>query len=106
MRSNLNAVWRRGPLNAGVRARCIDSMDNRASVQFPGESIFTGTPSVTYVDLSAGWEFMKNSELRLGVNNVFNEEPPLYAPNVQSGTDPSLFDVVGRRVFGQVNFRF
>jgi iron complex outermembrane recepter protein len=106
MRANLNAAWHRGPFNAGIRARWIDSMDNRASVQFPGESSFSGTPSMTYVDLSLGWQFMENSELRLGVNNAFDEKPPLYSPNVQSGTDPSLFDVIGRRVFGQVNFKF
>lgn len=106
MRANLNAAWRKGPFSAGLRARWIDAMDNRAGVQFPGEFSFTGTQAMTYVDLSLGWRFRENSELRLGVNNVFNEEPPLYAPNVQSGTDPSLFDVVGRRVFGQVNFRF
>ena len=43
-----------------------------------------------------------NAAFRLGVNNVFDEQPPEYAPNVQSGTDPSLYDVVGRRVFGQI----
>jgi outer membrane receptor protein involved in Fe transport len=106
MRANLNAAWRKGPLSAGIRARWIDGMDNRASMQFPGESSFTGVPAMTYVDLTVGWQFMKNSELRLGVNNAFDKQPPLYAPNVQSGTDPSMYDVVGRRAFGQVNFRF
>ena len=106
MRANLNGRWHKGPFSVGMRARWIDSMDNRAAVQFPGESSFTGTPSITYVDFSASWEFRENSQLRLGVNNAFDEQPPLYAPNVQSGTDPSLFDVIGRRIFGQVNFRF
>jgi outer membrane receptor protein involved in Fe transport len=106
MRANLNGRWHKGPFSAGVRARWIDAMDNRAAVQFPGESSFTGTKAITYFDFSASWEFMENSQLRLGVNNAFDEKPPLYSPNVQSGTDPSLFDVIGRRVFGQVNFRF
>jgi outer membrane receptor protein involved in Fe transport len=47
-----------------------------------------------------------NVELRLGVNNVFNKEAETYNPNVQSGTDPSTYDVVGRRVFGALRLRF
>jgi len=106
MRANINANWHKGAFSASMRARWIAGMDNRASVQFRGESSFTGTDAITYFDFAFGWEFMKDSELRIGVNNAFNEEPPLYSPNVQSGTDPSLYDVIGRRVFGQVNFRF
>ena len=47
-----------------------------------------------------------NVEFKLGVNNVFNKEAESYAPNVQSGTDPSTYDVVGRRVFGGIKLRF
>ena len=43
---------------------------------------------------------------KLGVNNVADQEPQTYNPNVQSGTDPSVYDVVGRRVFGQIKLRF
>lgn len=42
----------------------------------------------------------------LGVNNVTDEETPVYSPNVQSGTDPSTYDIIGRRAFASVNLRF
>ena len=58
-----------------------------------------------------GWHKLRsgitdNVEIKLGVNNVADQQPRLYAPNVQSGTDPSVFDVIGRRVFGQLRLRF
>lgn len=103
---NLNANYMVGPVGLNVRARWIDSMENRAAVQFIGEQTFTGVPSITYLDASVSYEFMEGGMARIGVNNLTDKEPPLYAPSVQSGTDPSLYDVIGRRIFGQLNFKF
>ena len=97
--------WDVGPLNLNVRARYISSMENRAAVQFVGES-FQGVPAVTYWDIAGAYQLNDNVELRLGVNNVGDKQPPTYSPNVQSGTDPSTYDVIGRRVFGQLKLRF
>ena len=72
----------------------------------PGETEFTGTGAVAYWDFSGGWRMTDNVELRMGVNNAFDKEPEQYAPNVQSGTDPSTYDVVGRRVFAQLRLRY
>lgn len=109
-RINLTAVYSIGDFSFDARARWIDSMINRALVQFPGESAsLTGVPSVTYLDLGATWrpEFMGGDwTVRLGVNNVSDKQPPGYAPNVQSGTESSLYDVIGRRIFGQFNVKF
>jgi len=89
-----------------ARARYIDGMDNRASVIFPGEdAAFTGTDSVVYVDTSVSFD-IEQFTFTVGLNNLFDKRPPEYAPNVQSGTDPSLFDVIGRRAFGSVRLRF
>lgn len=104
-RATAVANWLFGDFDLMARARFIGEMDNRAAVEFPGER-FTGTPSTWYWDASAGWKMTDNVEFRLGVNNLFDEQPPQYSPNVQSGTDPSVFDVVGRRVFGQLRLRF
>ena len=43
---------------------------------------------------------------RLGLNNAFDKQPQTYAPNVQSGTDPSLYDVIGRRAYVSARLRF
>ena len=81
-------------------------MKNRLNEQFPGESaLFTGTPSVWYFDFAAQADF-RPLTLRIGVNNAFDRKPPQYAPNVQSGTDPSLFDVIGRRAYVSATLRY
>jgi iron complex outermembrane receptor protein len=106
---NLTGVYTIGDFAFDARVRWIDSMKNRASLQFPGETQPTGVGSVTYLDLGVTYtmdRFLPNSSLRLGLNNATDEQPPEYAPNVQSGTDPSLYDVIGRRFFASVNFRF
>lgn len=104
-RMNWSTRYSVGRFDFDARGRYISSMENRASVIFPTEE-FTGTDAIWYWDFAAGWNLTDNATFRIGVNNAFDEQPPEYSPNVQSGTDPSLYDVVGRRVFGQVTLRY
>ena len=92
------------PLTLETRIRYIDSMINRSSIQFPGES-FTGPDAITYFDFALQAQ-IEGFTLRLGVNNAFDKAPPQYTPNVQSGTDPSLYDVIGRRGYVQARVKF
>ncbi|AKM10798.1 hypothetical protein AB433_13820 [Croceicoccus naphthovorans] len=87
-----------------TRLRYIDGMKNRASVQFEGEE-FSGVDSVIYVDAALEAN-VENFTFRVGANNLFNKGPELYAPNVQSGTDPSLYDVIGRRGYVSVRVKY
>jgi iron complex outermembrane receptor protein len=112
-KATFNIGWDAGPVGVDLRARYIDSMENRMKVDFPGEDYFgvddpgPDVDSVIYLDAAISWEFLEDTaELRVGVNNLTDEEPQLYAPNVQSGTDPSTYDVVGRRAFAQLNLKF
>lgn len=105
-RGNLNAVWNFGPMALHSRVRYIHSMENRAARLFPGdEAQFSGTPAVWYFDFAVEAN-VENMTFRVGLNNAFNRQPPTYAPNVQSGTDPSLFDIIGRRAYVQARVRF
>lgn len=103
-KGNLDLAWNIKPFTLSSRIRYIDGMENRAARQFVGET-FTGPGAVTYVDLALQTDF-DHYTFRIGVNNVFNKQPPVYAPNVQSGTDPSLYDVIGRRAYVQARLRF
>jgi outer membrane receptor protein involved in Fe transport len=104
-RGNLNLAFNVKPFTFETRIRYIGKMDNRASVQFPGET-FTGPDAITYFDFAAQADIDRRLTLRIGLNNAFDKAPPTYAPNVQSGTDPSLYDVIGRRAYisGVVRF--
>jgi iron complex outermembrane recepter protein len=101
----LNTNYALGNSSVNWRARYIHSMVNRAALQYAGETIFTGVPSIWYHDLTFTTN-VDNMMFRVGVNNLFNTQPPTYAPNVQSGTDPSLYDVIGRRFFVTAGVRF
>jgi iron complex outermembrane receptor protein len=103
-RGTLNTSWKMGEVTPFVRLRYIDGMTNRLAKQFVGEAT-TGPGSVVYVDLGAQVE-VGPMLLRLGLNNAFNRKPPSYSPNVQSGTDPSLYDVVGRRAYISTRLKF
>ena len=91
-------------LSLDTRVRFIDSMENRASRQYVGET-FTGPGSVFYFDFALQAE-VEAMTFRIGLNNAFDKQPPTYTPNVQSGTDPSTYDVIGRRAYVSARLRF
>jgi outer membrane receptor protein involved in Fe transport len=104
-RGVLNAAFNLDPITITTRLRYIDSMRNRAEVQFPGETSFTGPKSIIYTDAAIEAN-IENMTFRIGVNNLFDLDPPRYRPNVQSGTDPSLYDVIGRRAYVSARLKF
>ena len=91
-------------LKFDTRVRYTHKMANRAARQFPGET-FSGPGAAWYFDfgLEANVDALT---FRLGLNNAFDKQPETYAPNVQSGTDPSLYDVLGRRAYVSARLRF
>jgi outer membrane receptor protein involved in Fe transport len=101
----LNAALTVDNITLSSRVRYIDAMENRAARQFPGETLFTGPGEVFYFDFAAEAN-IDALTFRVGVNNAFDKQPPQYAPNVQSGTDPSLYDVIGRRAYVSARLKF
>lgn len=104
-KGNLDMSWKLNDmLKFDTRARYIHKMVNRAAKQFPGES-FTGPGGIVYFDFALEAK-VKALTFRIGLNNAFDRQPETYAPNVQSGTDPSLYDVLGRRAYASVRLKF
>jgi outer membrane receptor protein involved in Fe transport len=87
-----------------VTTRYISAMTHANLVTSPLATA-TGTDATWYTDLAARYDFTDNMSLRLGVNNVANQQPRLYAPNIQANTDPSSYDVLGRRYFVGFDWR-
>lgn len=104
IKAALSGNYRFGDFSVDGRIRFIDKMENRMSKMFPGES-FTGVKETFYLDAGGSWEFAKGATVRLGINNILDQKARTYKPNVQSGTDPSTYDVIGRRLFVQANFQ-
>jgi iron complex outermembrane receptor protein len=79
-----------GPARVGVRWQRIGEMANFANAA-------NTIPEIDYFDLIGSYQLTDNITLRGTVNNVTDEQPPFYTPSVQANTDPSTYDVLGRR---------
>ncbi|MDH5309376.1 MAG: TonB-dependent receptor [Gammaproteobacteria bacterium] len=59
--------------------------------------------SYTYHRLTGTWMPTDKLSLTLGIANMFDKEPPIYTSDsragIQANTDPSTYDVLGRRYF-------
>lgn len=107
IRASINTQWDVGPISLLIRTRYIDAMDNRGTIQYPIEgATFSGVGAQWYFDTAMNYKITDNIEARVGLNNTFDVKPQIYSPNVQSGTDPSTYDVVGRRFFVSLHAKY
>ena len=63
-----------------------------------------------YVDLTASWNPIKALTLTMGVNNLFDKDPPITS-QLSTGagngnTYPSVYDALGRKVFLTASYKF
>ncbi|HTU66293.1 MAG TPA: TonB-dependent receptor [Steroidobacteraceae bacterium] len=100
----LNAHWQLRDFGAGLRLQHLPSMSNKYASYDPDTTV--GVPSITYVDANVSWRMKESLELRAGVENLTDETPPLYTASVQMNTDPSTYDVLGRRYYLRANVKF
>jgi outer membrane receptor protein involved in Fe transport len=99
-----NARWSFRDFGAGLRVQHLPTMDNKYASYDPFTTV--GTPAITYLDANVSWRMAERLELRGGVENLTDERPPLYTAAVQMNTDPSTFDVLGRRYYLRANVKF
>jgi iron complex outermembrane receptor protein len=68
--------------------------------------------SYSYFDLSAAWDVREGVELRSGVNNIFDIEPPilsqsvLAAPLGNGNTFTGMYDTLGRTIFVAATIKY
>lgn len=90
--------WAYGPVSLGARWRYIDAMTQFGTTN--------EIPSKDYFDFLASWNLNDTVSLRATVNNITDEQPPVFAPGVQANTDPSTYDTLGRRYSIGLTARF
>jgi iron complex outermembrane recepter protein len=104
-KSTLSATWSGGPARVMFRWRHIDSM-----LDFRNVPVFSPTavnpPTYNAYDLVGWYDLTEKVTLRAGVNNLTDKHPPLFTSYPNSNTDPSTYDVLGRRFFVGVRARF
>lgn len=65
--------------------------------------------SFSYLDLTASWRVNENLNLRLGVNNVFDRDPPVIGGSSggsNGNTYPEFYDALGRYLFVEATLTF
>lgn len=100
---NTSLDYRVGPARLNLRWRWIDAMDNSANV---GAAVATapGVKAMDYFDLSGVYRLNEQVELRGGVLNIADRQPPAWTG--EGATDPALYDVLGRRFYAGVKLSF
>ncbi|HEY6125153.1 MAG TPA: TonB-dependent receptor [Steroidobacteraceae bacterium] len=100
----LNARWTLADFGAGIRVQHLPAMTNKYASYDPFTTV--DVPAITYLDANVSWRHDEQFEVRLGVENLTDETPPLYTAGVQMNTDPSTYDVLGRRYYLRANMKF
>ena len=102
LRNRLRVVWTtRWKLTATAMWRYLDEAEDRS---LAGADL----GSVSYIDLAGIWNVTGKIEVRAGMNNVFDEEPPIVVqaagPSIfgNGNTFPGLYDALGRYWFAAV----
>jgi outer membrane receptor protein involved in Fe transport len=63
-----------------------------------------GITARTYFDLSARYDFADDWQVRVGIVNLLDEEPPQWTTG--SLGDPALYDMIQRRYYMGINKQF
>ncbi len=105
-KSNLHLSYSWRDLTMGASWRYIDSMKDTDSDLDPEFEV----PQVDYFDLSANYEFasgfLDGLSIGIGVENLTDEDPPIFPSLIQANTDPSQYDVFGRRYYASLRYAF
>ncbi|MFL6549389.1 MAG: TonB-dependent receptor domain-containing protein [Povalibacter sp.] len=66
-------------------------------------------PVRNYFDLSGLWNFGTGTTVRVGINNIFDKDPPLISTNISGTGGPNsypTYDILGRQAFLGVSQKF
>lgn len=107
-RANASVTWRMDSWRAGVSARYVGKVYDPDVKQDDDASIVLKIPSWTTVNTYVNYKFeegfLNNTNIRLGANNLFDKEPPLF--DSSRGYSPALHSVRGRYVYLGVSKKF
>ncbi|CAN7258999.1 TonB-dependent receptor [Phenylobacterium sp. LjRoot164] len=103
-KSVTSATYTRGPASVGLRWRYISEMKNSATVVSP-TSTARGVKAYNIFDLNGRVKLPWETDLRFGVNNLLNQNPP-QAGDTEYNYDQQNYDVMGRTYYVGMRKRF
>jgi outer membrane receptor protein involved in Fe transport len=94
-----------------VRWRYLPSITPEGAIRTTAQ--YHDTPSYSIFDVSGRYSFGEQWELRFGVDNLLDKDPPIVNLRTvaegytQTGvTNPAFYDVLGRRYYVGKKFQF
>lgn len=104
IRGNLFGGYSIGDWDIGLNTRLWGSSVNYTNVSDEAYEK-NKLPAMVYNDLNVGWNLNEKFTLRVGINNLFDVQPP-YRPRTYYQGGGGVYDVYGRYFFGNINFKF
>ena len=115
-RHNLRTTWVT-PWNVDLSAqwRYIGSVKLDSNTSAPSltngrfDAFDARMPAVSYLDLSGSWTVVNGFEIRAGINNLTDKDPPIVSSNVAAGGAANSFptyDQLGRQLFVAFTAKF
>jgi iron complex outermembrane recepter protein len=115
-RHNLRTTWVT-PWNVDLSAqwRYIGSVKLDSNTSDPSltngrfDAFDARMPAVSYLDLSGSWTVVNGFEIRAGINNLTDKDPPIVSSNVAAGGAANSFptyDQLGRQLFVAFTAKF
>ena len=100
----MTALWAKGDFSAQLLWRHIgDSVDDGGLGVVAADEL----DSFDYFDVSGSYQVNDNLTLTGGIDNLFDERPPILGDNQeQANSFPALYDVFGRTYFLRATARF
>ena len=89
-----------------------DNNDNDPTLHYAVYGAYTYQPAVigsySYIDLAATWHIRENFEVRGGINNITDKDPPVVPFLIQPGgaNAYSAYDQLGRQLFVAFTAKF
>lgn len=98
-----NAEYNSGDFRGGFQWRYISDVSLAPGAANPVKK----GDAVNYLDLTAGYTFNERYSLFAGIDNLLDEEPPIFGFSIagDANVDISLYDVLGRRFFAGFRIR-
>ncbi len=103
-RLSTRATYATGPVTVSVLYRHLSAVkDDDSTTTYAVETI----KAYDYIDLTAAFEVKPGFTWSVGVNNLFDKQPPILGDNQeQANTYPSTYDPYGRAFFMATSIRF
>ncbi len=92
--------------STSIRWRFFDGVDYDGDTDQIAQKNMSKSQS--YIDLNAVFRFMENNDVTIGINNIFDKEPPMVGGTLttNANTIAGYYDTLGRYLFAQATFRF